>query len=274
MKNERHQYLVRFGYQGQLFYGLQPQKTVPTAGAALRHRLETAAGFRARGLNFAARTDRGVHALNNVATFYFRDEGFEPNTFEQQMRQHEENTDGLFAVRTYRTTRSCHARGASAGKRYRYFIDAETSGTPDPFSWRIVPPINIEKMRSAAVTFRGEHDFSCLRGGGCSASTPIKHLQHIRVRGPYPLAEGKRYIVEVVGNAFLRKMMRNLVALLVEIGTGWRPVEDAEVVLKSLNRQRSGICAPPNGLTLVDVGFKYPEDGSALIPEYVCREGA
>ena len=68
---DRLQYLISFGYDGSLFYGVPNQPGFPTVGVALRARLEAAAGQRARALNFTARTDRGVHAVENLATCYF-----------------------------------------------------------------------------------------------------------------------------------------------------------------------------------------------------------
>ena len=68
---DRLQYLISFGYDGSRFYGVPNQPGLPTVGVTLRERLEAASGQRARALNFTARTDRGVHAVENLATCYF-----------------------------------------------------------------------------------------------------------------------------------------------------------------------------------------------------------
>jgi len=248
---------------------------VPTAGGALVARIEAAARERPRGLAFAARTDSGVHALANYATCFFRDPDFDFERFRDEVEA--PRADGLLAVRAFSVSKNVHARGGSEGKRYRFTVDdrAADAGAlrPHPFAWRIAPEIDAERMREAARLLEGEHDFSSLRAAGCSAGTPIKTLHRIRVRGPYPLVDGsRRHLVEVVGTAFLRKMMRNLVGILVEVGTGWRPVEDIPLVLEARDRKRAGLCAPPGGLTLVEVGFTWPDDGRFRIP--LCANAA
>ncbi len=265
MTHPRHQVLIRFGYRGDRFYGLQPQKDLPTAGGALRARLEGAAGCRAKRLCFAARTDRGVHAMRNAATCFFRDEVFDPGAFFAAMRA--PHDDGLWNVQVMPCPISVHARGSSRGKRYRYIVDAHTDAAPDPFAWRIAPDLDVDRMRAAARLLEGEHDYTSFRSRKCTAATPVKRLARIAVRGPYPLDDGQRVFIEVVGNAFLRQMVRNLVGFLVEVGTGWRAPDDTPAVLAALDRRAAGLCAPPGGLCLVDVGFAYPDDGSARIPE-------
>jgi tRNA pseudouridine(38-40) synthase len=71
----RTQFLVRFGYLGHRFSGVQPLRDRPTAGGTLYSRLDAAFGVPPKALCFSARTDRGVHALDNMATFYVPDEG-------------------------------------------------------------------------------------------------------------------------------------------------------------------------------------------------------
>ncbi len=287
---ERLQLLIRFGYYGHPFRGLQPQKDQPTAGGALGDRLSAAVGERARGLAFAARTDSGVNALDNLATCFFPRKVLEARGLSDDdvlAAIAAPRDDGLINVRPEIVPRHVHARGCLAGKRYRYLVDdgcaperigpeVRPSKPRDArfglHSWRIHPRLDVERLRAAAETLAGEHDFSSFRAAGCTAATPVKHLRHLRVRGPYPLdrsaPEGeRRFVFELVGDAFVRKMVRNLIGTLVEIGTGWRPVEDAARLLVVKDRQQAGLTAPARGLTLVQVGCTWPEDGSRRIPE-------
>ena len=70
-KKNRSQFLIRFGYHGSRFHGVQPQPDVITAGEALKRRLAQAAAEKPRGLVYAARTDSGVSALANYATCWY-----------------------------------------------------------------------------------------------------------------------------------------------------------------------------------------------------------
>lgn len=265
--SRRTQLLVRFGYDGARFRGLQPQGPgIPTAGQALKDRLLAAAGDRPRGLAFAARTDAGVHALRNAATCYFVDAADGAAVAE---RVNAPRDDGLCDVVATVVPPQVHARGHSRGKRYRYLVDdrCADAASPRARSWAVAPSLDLERLRHAAHDLQGTHDFASLRGGGCTSSTTVKTLSRIRVGGPFALADGRRWIIEISGDAFLRKMVRNLVGLLVEVGTGWRALDDVPRVLAAGDRRAAGLCAPPEGLSLLDVGFAWPPDGSALLTE-------
>lgn len=265
--SRRTQLLVRFGYDGARFRGLQPQGPgIPTAGQALKERLAAASRDRPRGLAFAARTDAGVHALRNVATCYFLDE---PDGAGLAARVSARRDDGLADVHAELVPPHVHARGNSRGKRYRYLVDDGCADTalPRARSWAIAPPLSRGLLLEAAAMLEGTHDFASLRGSGCTSGTTVKHLWSIRVGGPFPLSDGRRWLLEITGDAFLRKMVRNLVGLLVEIGSGWRPVHDLGGVLAARDRRAAGLCAPAEGLSLLDVGFTWPPDGSALMAE-------
>ncbi len=266
----RCQLLVRFGYDGARFRGVQPQGPgIPTVGQALKQRLLDAAGVPPHGLNFAARTDSGVHALANLATCYFR--GVNEDEAEDIRRQLEvARDDGLAPVRAHRVPPTVHARGSSRGKRYRYLVDdgAHPADLVRDRSWAVVPILDVAAMREAARFLEGTHDFTSLRGGNCSAASASKTLARVRIGGPFALEHGQRRIlIEVAGNAFLRKMMRNLTGLLVEVGAGLRAPADLEAILKDRDRSSAGLCAPPQGLTLLVVGCAWPADGAGLIRE-------
>lgn len=267
----RAQLLVRFGYDGSRFRGLQPQgHGIPTAGQALKDRLTDAAGLPPKGLNFAARTDAGVHALSNLATCYWRD--LDAGALDGVIARLEApRDDGLLHVRAWRVPPTVHARGSGRGKRYRYLIEdgADDADEPRTRVWAVSPRLDAELMRSAARGFVGTHDFSSLRAGDCGAASAVKTLASVRIGGPFPVegTERRRFVVEVTGTAFLRKMMRNLVGLLVEVGAGLRAPDEIPRILEARSRSAAGIGAPPGGLTLVEVGCAWPEDGSGLIGE-------
>lgn len=266
----RTQILVRFGYDGPRFHGLQPQAPgIATAGGALRDRLRDAGGTEPKALHFAARTDAGVHAERNAATCYFYDV---TDVGALLLAIAAPREDGLRDVHAYAVPMWVHARGSSRGKRYRYVVEG-SSDRPTrklervPDAWCVAPPLEIGAMQLAARRIVGTHDFSSLRSPRCTAAERTKTIAvaHVTARGPTP--HGARYAIEIVGDAFLRQMVRNIVGLIVEVGTGLRKPEDVDDILAARDRAAAGLCAPPEGLTLVDVGMAWPEDGSALLPE-------
>ena len=137
----RTQLLIRFGYDGARFSGLQPQgPLIPTAGYALKLRLTEAAGEPPKGLNFAARTDAGVHAESNVATCWWRERPVE-GLLE---RIGGVRNDGLINVEAAFVPPEIHARGSARGKLYRYVVEDGVPGEIDAahaHAWRIGPTL-------------------------------------------------------------------------------------------------------------------------------------
>jgi tRNA pseudouridine38-40 synthase len=278
-KSDRTQLLVRFGYAGGRFYGLNPQPELPTAGLALRHRLEAAAeGQRAGGLCFVARTDRGVSARENWATCWFREP---PDLCQLGPALAAERDDGLTGVAAWRVPWTTHARALAAGKHYRYRLQggadpvfaeavAEASrGLPEmpaPFPrevmqvWQVVPALDLAAMRAAAAHLVGTHDFSSFRGGPPDQRPPVRTVHRIT------LEERDGYVVvDVVGQGFLRKMVRILVGTLAEVGIGWRAPDDLPRLLAARDRRQAGPTAPARALWLERVLLR--EEVEALLTE-------
>lgn len=265
MFDRRTQLLIDFGYDGERFRGLQPQPDQPTAGAALRQRFEDAT-VTPKALCWAARTDAGVHALHNIATCWLRD--CEPSCVAQVINAVEAaRDDGLCDVRVRQVPIDVHARNIGLGKHYRYLIDdrfgdcrsdlyrSDLFPAQDGRSWCVAPTLNAAAMQWAAQALIGEHDFSSFRTRRCNATDPCRRVDQITVtvdaaatRGP-----GKRIIIDVRGQSFLRHMVRIIAGTLAEIGAGLRAPEAATEILAARSRAAAGITAPARGLCLVEV---------------------
>lgn len=249
MPNDRKQFLVRFGYVGERFSGLQEQGSIETAGAAMRRRIESAFGVRARALTYTARTDAGVHATTNVATFWVRDV---ENTAPCMRALEEARLDGLVGLVVEAVDKSVHARTRDRKKRYRYVLQsgALPGQRDDAFAWQIVPPLHVERLRKAATHLLGTHDFTSFRAARCSAGTPVKTLTRVDIEGPYTEGLQQRFVIHIEGDAFVRKMIRIMVGTLAEIGVGLREPSDMPNILLAKDRQAAGVTAPARGLTL------------------------
>ena len=223
----------------------------------------------------AGRTDAGVHALGQVASF----------SLERSI-----NCDGLLravnahlppAVRVLAAeiaTDTFHARFDARRKTYRYRIwNAEViSPFQRHYAWHLKAALDRDKMSAAAEIIEGRHDFAAFQAaGGNTRSTErtvfsslvLRPAQHERDRHspvPHSSREGDSLVLspskdeplivyEVSGNGFLRHMVRTIVGSLVDIGRGRRPVEWMREVLASRDRGEAGPTAPPQGLFLVSV---------------------
>jgi tRNA pseudouridine38-40 synthase len=105
-------------------------------------------------------------------------------------------------------------------------------------------------MHKAAQALHGAHDFSAYRAAGCQASTPNREITSITVTRCNDWIR-----LEVSANAFLQRMVRNIMGTLVAIGRGDESEDWAGVVLASRDRTKGGAAAPPHGLTLVKVDY-------------------
>lgn len=236
-------------YDGSALCGWQRQVNGPT----VQGHLETALGTLLQHevvVGGASRTDAGVHARGQVASF--RTEKSIPlhgirrglNSLlppEIAVREATEVDDAF------------HPRFSATGKHYRYTILARPDRSPRwrDRAWHVPEPLDRAAMCDAARALIGEHDFAAFRAAGCTARTTTRRIDAIDVALPEP----ELLVLDVRGNAFLRNMVRILVGTLTEVGMGRRPGAQVAEILASRDRTRAGITAPPFGLELVEVRY-------------------
>lgn len=245
----RTTFLVSFAYDGSKFYGVQEQPHLDTVLGKIRASCSEIAGQPVRGLAVATRTDRGVHAFKNIATFYFKEplklDDFKAKFFKLRL-------ENLYFLNVQKVCNKTHARTISAGKIYRYFIkDNQSRITDNEFHWCISPKLDIIKMQQGAKALIGAKDFSSFQGGGKkSFKNPNKTIYSIDISR---LNNDQIILIQINGSSFLRYMVRNMVGLLSEIGAGLKEPSCVEKVLAAKSRSAAGITAPPQGLYLVEV---------------------
>jgi tRNA pseudouridine38-40 synthase len=134
-------------------------------------------------------------------------------------------------------------RRAATRREYRYSI---WTGPRRPLQRRTVyeldEPLDAEAMHAAAQVLVGRHDFSAF---GRVQHTAVRTIHLVRVR-----RRGHLVTIDVSGDAFLRQMVRSIVAALIRIGMGRATAEDLADELRSTDRAFAGAVAPPQGLCL------------------------
>lgn len=250
MDQDRLQLLVRLGYDGSRFHGVAPQPALPTVHAALARRLHDAAGCRPRALAFAARTDRGVHARENLATCWFP-----AGTAAEGLgaRLAVERDDGLQGVQAEQVPPSTYARGLSVAKQYRYRVETGWEGVRrHPEQWRIWPALRADWMEAARAPLLGTHDFRSFSVRHADRTPAVRTLTRLDLScdrsGPHP-----RWTFVVEGDGFLRRMVRLLVGTLVECGAGLIDPASVPAALAARDNTQVGRPAPAGGLTLTQV---------------------
>ena len=236
-------------YDGTGLAGWQRQANGPSVQQHLEEALAQLLQHEAPVVG-ASRTDAGVHARGQIATF--RTE--RPIPLHGIRRGLNSLLPDQIAVRAAdEVPEDFHPRFSATGKHYRYTILARADRSPRwrDRAWHHPEPLHLAAMQEAARALVGEHDFSAFRAAGCTARTVMRRVESIAFTRPDP----ERLEVDVRGNAFLRYMVRILVGTLSEVGTGRRPAAEVAEILASRDRTRAGITAPAHGLELLEVRY-------------------
>ncbi len=237
-------------YDGSEFAGWQIQPGRPTIQGRLQRTLDQLHGVAAGSvtLSGAGRTDAGVHATGQVAT-YLPPTPRGPGTIHMAL-------SGLLpeAIRVldvWSAPAEFHARRSAAGKVYRYRIINRPFVLPFElrWSWWIRRPLRVDPMQDAAATFVGRRDFAALASAGGQTKTTVRTVRRLVLTAPAP----GTIDLEIEADGFLYRMVRNLVGFLAEIGAGRRSPADAAALLASRSRVAGGVTAPARGLCLARV---------------------
>lgn len=242
-------------YDGSAYSGWQRQPDRPTIQETVEHAVERVTQINVPVIG-AGRTDAGVHALGQVASFRV-ERNLAPRNWVRALNAHLPDTIAVLAAETMPDT--FHARYSATGKLYEYRIlnRPERPAVERLYCWHVHKPLNDTDMNRAASLLIGKHDFSSFQTQPTDNEDPICHIRHLAV-----IREGPRLRIEVYADRFLKQMVRSIAGTLVEVGLGKRPPEAVQSMLDARDRSCAGKTAPPRGLFLVRVDY----DGS-LRPE-------
>jgi tRNA pseudouridine38-40 synthase len=238
-------------YDGTAFAGSQRQPQQRTVQGELEDALNKLTGDRIT-IRFAGRTDAGVHATGQVIAFCLpsrpREERLDWGELKRRLN------GALPSDVVVRSLRSAapgfEPRRDAVGRTYRYRIREVGDRRPTDRHRALEIPdrLDVAAMRDAAARMVGERDFAAL--GSDARGRTVRHLVAITVRRHGTLVE-----VTVTGNAFLRRMVRSLVAVLLAVGRGQMAPSDVEQVLEARQRALKGRAAPARGLTLERISY-------------------
>lgn len=197
----------------------------------------------------AGRTDAGVHALGQVASFKTQSsipaEKFAPalNTI---------LSPGVCVIRSEEAEPDFHPRFSARGKHYRYLILNRQQRSPlwENRAWHVRDALNLEAMEMAAQYLKGTHYFRAFCASGHQNRTFERTITH----SSWTFQDGiLRY--DTMGNGFLYNMVRIMTGAMVDIGRGRYPPEIILEAFKTGDRNMLGMTAPAMGLYLVEVFY-------------------
>ena len=239
-------------YDGTDFSGWQLQPHAPS----IQGTLASAVG-RITGENVlpqgSGRTDAGVHALGQVATF--PTESVIPAA-NLAVALNDILPPTIRVLECVEVPENFHARKSVAAKTYRYRIYRGAICPPflARYVWHYPYPMNFAALERAAPRIEGEHDFSSFAAVDPEKGRDEKDCTR-RILASGWRQEGEEFVYEVRGNGFLHHMVRNLVGTFALVGKGTIQPEDISRILETRNRSAAGATAPASGLYLVKVEY-------------------
>jgi tRNA pseudouridine38-40 synthase len=246
-------------YEGTRYSGWQAQGNTPKTiqGRLLKAARDVLGDVDIGG---AGRTDAGVHATGQVAHLR-SDKSVDPVVMMRKINDllpHD-----IAIVSAARTTDRFHARHDAVSRVYLYQIATRRTAFAKSFVWWIKDRLDFEKMKSAAKSIEGRHDFTAF------TDRRLKEEEsRIVVIESCELARSDELILfRIAGSHFLWKMVRKLVAFLVEIGRGALTARDLETRLNA-GAEPFLPTAPPSGLFLeaVTYGGKFARPLAPVVP--------
>ena len=239
---------LELSYDGSRYRGWQRQGNT---GVTIQGKLEdilSRALEQPVEVNGAGRTDAGVHARQQTASFR-ADTPLSCADILALLRAH--LPEDIGAVSLTEAPPRFHARLNCTGKTYVYRIwnNALPCVFERKYVWKLPEALDEGKMRKAAALLVGEQDFAAFHTGRSKKST-VRRLDRIDIR-----RSGEELRIALSGNGFLYNMARIIVGTLVEVGQGKRAADDVQRILESHDRAQAGPTAPPQGLWLWETRY-------------------
>ncbi|MFT7581627.1 MAG: tRNA pseudouridine38-40 synthase [Myxococcota bacterium] len=242
-------------FDGTNFHGWQLQGELRTVQKVLRQAVEAMVLHRVT-LHASSRTDAGVHARGLPVTF--RTTSKIPD-YGMRRGLNSKLPSDVSVMTVDEQHYDYWVRADTVAKTYTYRVLLGSSRQPlvGRFSWHLgYDSLDLKGMREAAQHIVGEHSFEAFRAQGCQAKTTIRRIYQIDVDEPD--SQGV-VCIRVIGNAFLRNMVRIIAGTLIRVGLGKEPPSWVEAVVASRDRSHRGMTAPACGLTLTQVHYEgYP----------------
>jgi tRNA pseudouridine38-40 synthase len=235
-------------YDGSRFSGWSAQPGQRTVQGELESGLERILRQQIE-LTVAGRTDSGVHATGQVASFEYN--GELPEQLAERLNAVLPHDVAVRAVRP--APDGFDARHSALARVYRYRLLVST--VRNPFEerralwWRY--PLDRDLLDAAAAAVIGKHDFT--------AFTPTQ-TEHVLFERNVDVCEWTDessviLVLRIEAKSFMRNQVRVLVGTMLEVGGGRRALDDLQALLEGAERSAAGETAPPHGLYLTEVRY-------------------
>ncbi|MFO0014880.1 MAG: tRNA pseudouridine(38-40) synthase TruA [Planctomycetota bacterium] len=246
-------FALTVGYDGTRYAGWQIQPNGLAVQQVLSDAVSKVVGHSVQ-VQGSGRTDAGVHAIGQVASF--TTSAWEPHASRLVQAINGHLPRDIVVIESRAVVSDFDPIRNATGKRYRYCI--RTSRVPDPlrhqYQWWLPRSLDLDAMREGATTLLGTHDFKSFQTLGSIRKSTTRTVRSVDLSEQQALA-GKELILEIEADGFLYNMARNIVGALVDVGRGRFSPSWIRNVLESRTRNSDSQTAPARGLYLVRVDY-------------------
>jgi tRNA pseudouridine38-40 synthase len=247
-------YRLQVEYDGRPYKGFQAQGNLPTVQASIERAIKAFSGETLR-ITAAGRTDTGVHASGQVISFDLV-KAFPADKVRDAINAFL-TPEPIAIISAEIADDDFSARFSATGRMYLFRILNRRAppALEQGRVWHVKKPLDAERMRIAAQSLIGTHDFTTFRDIECQSKSPVKTLDIARVK-----RIGDEIHLVFAARSFLHRQVRSMTGTLVEVGIGRWEIEDVERALKAADRTACGQVAPPHGLCLTHVTYELDPD--------------
>ncbi len=235
-------------YDGREFHGWQKQNDKLNIQGEIERAIRDITGEEVELIG-SGRTDRGVHALNQVANFKLEkviDIEKLPIALNSKLKK------AIVIKNAEYVDDNFNSRKSSKKKTYNYIIDNSKYGSAIYRELQYHFPLKLDeiKMNEAIKYLIGEHDFKSFKASGNGSKSSVRTIYDAYVK-----REEDKVIISLTGNGFLYNMVRIIAGTLIDVGLNKIKPEDMKLILESKDRTKAGKTISPCGLYLVSVEY-------------------
>ncbi len=238
-------------YDGTNYHGFQWQTGLASIQRELEKAIKRLTGERCRVMA-ASRTDAGVHARGQVASFR-TNSTLPTQTFINGLNYYLPRDIAI--KETYRVDEEFNVRRDAISREYSYYILNSPTRSPirEGFSYLVANPMDIEAANRAAKALIGEHDFASFASSNGVIKNTVKHV----FQASFERA-GELIIFTMVANSYLPHQVRNTVGALIRVALGKMNASEFNSIIEAKKPGTAGPTAPACGLYLTRVNYPQP----------------
>lgn len=240
-------YFIELGYKGTNYSGFQAQQNANTIQAEV----EKALGIYLREnfeLTGSSRTDTGVHAKQN----YFH---FDADLVKKDLQAVTYHLNAILPpdiaiVRIRKVKGDAHCRFDALSREYRYAVYQQKDPLLNDRSYYFPFPLDLEKLNEAASVLLQSTDFESFS----KRNTQVAHFRCELIKSEWKW-EDSELVYRVVGNRFLRGMVRGMVGTMLKLGRGRMNLNDFKRIIDAKDVTGADFSVPGHGLMLMKVNY-------------------